>query len=294
MDKKHAYLIICHNHFHQLGTLLETLDDPRNDIYLHIDRKSGEFPKQSLEAAVKFSHIYYVDRINVNWGGYSQIQAEMLLLESAVTNETPYQYYHLISGVDLPVKSQDDIHRFFDQNAGKEFISFSTKSNQTKDFLDRIAIYHFFQDKIGRNEGFLAQIEKLLTNVQRLLSVDRIGDKKELFYKGTNWFSITDDLARFVVSPAQKDFINQYMKWSRCADEIFLQTIAMYSPYKDNITNDTLRLIDWKRGNPYTFTAADYDLLMTSDCLFARKFDETADAEIIQRIAAAIKNPAEN
>lgn len=31
--------------------------------------------------------------------------------------------------------------------------------------------------------------------------------------------------------------------------------------------------IDWKRGNPYTFEDGDYEELIASDYLFARKFD---------------------
>ena len=37
---KHAYLIMAHANIGQLSQLLLALDDPRNDIYLHIDAKS--------------------------------------------------------------------------------------------------------------------------------------------------------------------------------------------------------------------------------------------------------------
>ena len=36
--KKHAYLIMAHNNFYILEKLLHLLDDPRNDIYVHIDK----------------------------------------------------------------------------------------------------------------------------------------------------------------------------------------------------------------------------------------------------------------
>lgn len=294
MTKQHAYLIICHNHFRQLGVLLSLLDDERNDIYLHVDKKSGDFPKSFLQKQLKRSRLFYVERLNVHWGGYSQIRTEMILLETAIKNKTEYAYYHLLSGVDLPIKSQDEIHRFFDENMGGEFLSFSIKDNQTKEFLDKISLYYFFQDKVGRNGGFLSTIENLSTSLQRRLSVDRLGDKRSLFYKGTNWFSITDGLARFITAPKQQAFIERYMKYTCCADEIFLQTIGMNSPYRENITNTSMRLIDWKRGNPYTFTIEDYDLIMASDCLFARKFDESKDAKIIRKIAAAVKKNSAN
>ena len=42
MDK-HAYLIMAHDHLDFLKERLLCLDDSRNDIYLHIDRKAGSF-----------------------------------------------------------------------------------------------------------------------------------------------------------------------------------------------------------------------------------------------------------
>lgn len=38
MVKKHAYLVMARSNWNQLATLLNLLDDPRNDIYLHIDK----------------------------------------------------------------------------------------------------------------------------------------------------------------------------------------------------------------------------------------------------------------
>ncbi len=287
--KKHAYLIICHNHFSQLGTLLGLLDDPRNDIYIHVDQKVDEFPRQMLNEKLRYAHIYYIDRLSISWGGYSMVQCEINLLEAAVSNTAAeYAYYHLLSGVDLPLRSQEQIHRFFDENTGKEFLSFSTKANQTKDFLDRVAFYHLLQEKVGRTRGALSKIETLLIKSQQYLHIDRLGSDRDRFYKGNQWFSITDALARFVLLPEQKAFTEKHMKWSCCSDELFIQTLTMNSPYKDNIVNDSMRMIDWKRGTPYTFRTEDYDLLMQSDKLFARKFDEDIDAEIIKRIAGSI------
>lgn len=38
---RHAFLLIAHNEFQLLKVLLSMLDDKRNDIFLHIDKKSG-------------------------------------------------------------------------------------------------------------------------------------------------------------------------------------------------------------------------------------------------------------
>ena len=45
-----------------------------------------------------------------------------------------------------------------------------------------------------------------------------------------------------------------------------------------------MRHIDWKRGKPYIFRNDDFDELISSNCMFARKFDEKIDNEIIEKI----------
>ena len=51
-----------------------------------------------------------------------------------------------------------------------------------------------------------------------------------------------------------------------------------------------MRYIDWKKGNPYSFTINDYDELMNSGCLFARKFDLKTEEQqqIVEKIYAEL------
>ena len=53
--------------------------------------------------------------------------------------------------------------------------------------------------------------------------------------------------------------------------------------------NCSLRHIDWEKGKPYTFQMEDYEELMNTEDLFARKFDEQIDLRIIDMILSAIK-----
>ena len=123
--KKHAYLIKAHHQFALLRKLLMLLDDERNDIYIHIGM-DVKFEREELKGVVKKSALYFVESVREQWGGYSQIQSELILFQAAW--EHGYAYYHLISGVDLPIKTQDEIHEFFHEHYGKEFIYFCPKT----------------------------------------------------------------------------------------------------------------------------------------------------------------------
>lgn len=56
---KHAFLIIAHNEYPVLEVLLSMLDDERNDIYLHIDKRattvSANKKSQNAESRLLFN-----------------------------------------------------------------------------------------------------------------------------------------------------------------------------------------------------------------------------------------------
>ena len=76
---KYAYLIICHRSDASLCYLLKSIDDERNDIYVHVDAKARDFDFDKVKASVIYSELSFTRRINVTWGGYSQPEAEMIL-----------------------------------------------------------------------------------------------------------------------------------------------------------------------------------------------------------------------
>ena len=281
---KHAYLIMAHNQPSLLKKLLILIDDERNDIYIHIDKKMKNFKREEYENVVKKSPVFWTERTDVKWGDYSQVNCEMLLLKEATKIE--HQYYHLLSGVDLPLKKQDEIHEFFNEYNGLEFIG-EDHPSINEGILDRIKFYHILRDKKGTIGLYIKQIN---VSVQKKLKVNRLKNYLDIsFQKGRNWFSITHDLALYVIQ--KENWIQKMFKWSQCGDEMFLQTVARNSEFSDKICNtntmpkilDT-RYIDWKRGEPYIFRNEDYVELKNAKALFARKFDEKIDNQIIEKL----------
>ena len=280
---KHAYLIIAHKFDKTFKTLIELLDDKDNDIFVHMDAKLDSYDPAKTEKLAKKSHVYHVKRTNVCWGGYSQINVELLLVEKAI-NTGKYGYYHLISGEDLPLMKQSEMHKFFEKNKGKEFLDFQSEQFGCN---DRVRYWYPFQEKWGRKHW---PITKMMIVLQKPF-IRR--NKNIEFQKGQNWFSITDDFARYVIS--KKTWIEEVFRKTWCCDEVFLQTVLVNSKYKDNVYCDKrsanswknsccMRYIDWLRGGPYIFRSEDYDELMSCGMCFARKFDAEVDDKIIDKI----------
>lgn len=286
---KHAFLIIAHDQFELLKILIKMLDDERNDIFIHIDSKVKDFDFNEFLKLPQFSRIYFTDRISVTWGDFSQVKAELILLSKAVENENDensYSYFHLLSGADLPIKTNDEIHKFFDENAGKEFIHFSS-NEPSSSAQSRIRYYHIFRKKRNLFYKILAQIA---LKVQKALGVNRLKKNHLIVQKGTNWFSITHDFANYVVS--KRNEIEKIFRYSYCCDEVFLQTMLVNSDFKNSLympdcNNDQLacaRYIDWDRGNPYIFRTVDFEDLISSPAMFARKFSMETNKEIVYKI----------
>lgn len=292
MSKKHAYLIMAHNKFDMLCHLLKLLDDERNDIYLHIDLKAKDVPYEEIKKSVNLSKLTIVKRIDVIWGSFTQIECEMELIKSA-TNNGEYQYLHLLSGLDLPIKSQDEIHNFFDEYNGKEFLDIEIEDND-RHTRARCRYYWLFQKYNARHskKTIFNLLEGISVRIQRTLKLSRISDEIEI-KKGANWFSITGAFAKYIVSLDEK--IKKHFKYTFCADEVFMQTILYNSDFRKNLFISTdgdpvnRRLIDWKRGNPYVFRKEDIDMIESSHCLFARKFDNEIDSKIISEIDELIE-----
>lgn len=284
--QKHAYLIMAHNNFEQLQLLISLLDDARNDIYLHIDKKVTDFSTETVKT--RYAGLFFVDPISVTWGGHSQIQCEMLLFKSAAPGH--YMYYHLISGIDLPLKTQDEIHAFFQEHSRMNFIGYDKIAQETKSFAFRTQYYHIFSNIAGKGQTpikrILRKINTTLVRIQALLHIKR----KEIvpLYKGANWVSITDEMVQYILS-CEKIIKKQFF-YSHCGDEVFLQSIAMQSPYRDKIIDNSYRAVTWEGVTPRIYRKEDVPQLLASSDLFARKFDSKVDAEAIRLVVEHLSN----
>ena len=99
---RHAYLIIAHTEFKLLENLVSILDYPNNDIFIHIDKKV----EYCVKYMPKHAHLYHVEeanRVDIRWGDCTQIYSELALYKLA-HQYGPYDYYHLMSAICMPIK----------------------------------------------------------------------------------------------------------------------------------------------------------------------------------------------
>lgn len=282
---KHAYLILAHTEFRLLQTLIDCLDDDRNDIYVHIDQKVEKIPALHADHA---GLQLLEPRIDIRWGDYSMVEAELTLFEAAASRGT-YDYYHLLSGVDLPLRSQDEIHAFFDANRGKEFVGY-LYLEMTPDLGRRMQRWHIFPRHFSRKRNGYSAIRALCLRLQEVAGIKRNRDVE--FRKGAQWVSITDGLVRYLLE--RRDWMEKVFSHTFVPDECVVQTVVWNSPFREHLYSlesegkGCLRCIGWRNDELYDWTAADFETLMASGALFARKFN-SKDWPFIEQIAALSK-----
>nr|WP_278296244.1 glycosyltransferase [Butyrivibrio sp. ob235] len=286
---------MAHNEFHMLRKLLTELDDERNDIFLHIDKKTQFVDQNEITSWVHYSNVFFVKRRKVFWGTYSIVECELEMLAAAVKGN--YHYYHLISGTDFPLKSQDFIHDYLEEE-DSEFIDFHKEGDKGDLFLYKIKYYYPLLRYVGKGEfngvgkrqdflRFLKKQQWKLLECQKKIGIDRIKKYRNVsFYKGNQWFSITHDFAEYILSC--KKMIKKMYRFSNGPDEIVVPTIALNSQYAGRVKKKSLRLIDWERGTPYSFINSDFDELTNSQAFFARKISYDEEPLLVNRLARKI------
>lgn len=285
---RHAYLIMAHHRPDLLQLLINALDDTRNDLFIHIDKKSS---MNENMFACQHSRLYFIPRMSVAWGGYSQVECVYALLRFALDTST-YEYYHLLTGVNYPLWNQDYIHAFFDNNKGKEFVGF----DNSFDCKERLRYYVAFAE-FGKLTGMRGKVVQILRyihkKIQILFASDRTKNSDLVFKKGCAYFSITEELVKKVLEEENK--LKPFLLHTISSDEVFMQTIVFNSRFKDSLYNledeydGCMRELAWPSNlgevrSGCNFIDDDLMYLINSKRLFAMKFESPCGISLINDI----------
>lgn len=116
---KQAILVQCHKNPKQVNLLLDALDDPNLDIYVHIDKKSNIGSEIKTGKQIHILPDEY--RVDVGWAVFSQVEATLNLMRYAAA-WGEYGHYLLCSGQDYPLVKASELSDFLNKNADFNFV----------------------------------------------------------------------------------------------------------------------------------------------------------------------------
>lgn len=290
-----AYCILCHKYTPVLEELVRQLDEPGNELFIHVDGKSRI---EDFAPLRNRTNIHFVEpRTKIYWGGFGMIESTLRLFTA--TRSGNYHYIILLSGDTLPLYRPNEIRAFLEKAyaEGREFMH--TTTSITLEEVGWIRQRRFFADK-----------STLMRRIKRIFMKCFMRQDNPYFNRmppltrGSQWIAVTDHLRDHIFDylATHPDYYKAF-RYSHCADESFFQTLLGDTPFAGRNTNHSLVHTDWSQGgaHPKMFTTDDLPLMATlrssrkgadTGPLFVRKIDDGLDIVRYREIVLGEKSAA--
>jgi hypothetical protein len=275
-----AYLVLVHRLPEQFKKLFKAIYEPSNFYLIHIDKKANQqIGEEVTDFLQKYPNVHILKSENVIWGGYSMVQAELDGMKYLLEMDAKWDYFINLSGQDYPLKSQKIIKEFLSKNNGKNYIKIANQEKIRPETMNRIENYfEETEDKISEK-----------THKREFM-------KGVIPYIGGQWMILTRSCCEFISNNMEVKKFEDYYLNTLIADESFFQTVLMNTSFDEILINDDKRAIIWIpdgdiKLRPKTFTKSDLNFLQTGNHLFARKFDDNVDNNIIEAIKIQYDKP---
>ncbi len=264
-----AYLVLVHRFPEQFKRLFRAIYHPNNHYLISVDQKSGSEFFTDIEVFLKdFPNAYIIESGKVIWGGYSMVQSELEGMKHLLALDLNWDFFINLSGQDFPLKTQAQIYDFLGRNRKRNFLKVANQATVRPDTMNRIE-NHFHETDTGVSSTHKRPFLKGVTS-----------------YIGGQWMILTRDCCEFICNSGEARKFEDFYRHTLIPDESFFQTVLMNTSFSGEIVDDDKRAIIWiPEGDiklrPKTFTKTDLKFLLKGDNLFARKFDEVVDEEIL-------------
>ncbi len=265
-----AYLVLVHRFPEQFKRLFRAIYHPNNHYLISVDQKSGSDFFTDIEVFLKdFPNAYIIESGKVIWGGYSMVQSELEGMKHLLALDLNWDFFINLSGQDFPLKTQAQIFDFLGRNRKRNFLKVANQATVRPDTMNRIE-NHFHETDMGISS----------------VTYKRPFLKGVTSYIGGQWMILTRDCCEFICHSGEARKFEDFYRHTLIPDESFFQTVLMNTSFSGEIVDDDKRAIIWiPEGDiklrPKIFTKTDLNFLLKGDNLFARKFDEVVDAEIL-------------
>lgn len=277
-----AYFMLVHRYPHQFKRLFKSIYHEKNHYVIHVDKRAGESIYDEINLFLSdYKNASILESKEAIWGGYSLVDAQLRGIEKLVTSGATWDYFINLSGQDFPLKNQEFIMEYLSKFDGYEFIKVVNQN------LVRPETMHRIKDYVQEIEGEL--VISTAANRSFLKGVTP--------YIGNQWMILSKGFCEFITYSPELAVFKDFYRNTLIADESFFQTVLMNTTFKSRIIYDDKREIDWVESSdiklrPRDFLTEDAAMLINSNNLFARKFDENADSGILSILEASMKSSA--
>lgn len=226
-----AVLVLAYSAPNVLARTITILKSINFDFYVHLDAKADEIEYKENLGDSASNCLFLEDRINISWGGFTMIKAELLLVKTAMYNKN-YDKLILISDDSFPIKPYNFLIEFF-----------SNKTDQItlkKQLIDS-PFYHRYEnfycyDNQATTVRYLPNADRriperivnseLEIQISEISFLRRLGKKVVDIYWGPQFWALTSETIKKVMSFIDSDlhFVKSF-EYSALPDESFIHSI---------------------------------------------------------------------
>ena len=273
-----AYCLTVHTRPEQTGRLLDRIGDAGDHYYVDVFnegleekwRQALDRPSLDIETVFKYAN---------GWGSFKLVQATLDAMEHF--RELPYDYFINLSGQCYPLRPVEQIKQRLAAENGRSFMEYEP----------------FPRPRWSEENGGYRRVERIFFRPFKHASIWSVPRLRKIPlgmrpYGGSQWFCLHKSHVEFVLSFLEEHpEVVTFYKHSLIPDEMFFQTILMNSELRDEIINDSKRFTDWSKKCtplPATLLSEDVPRLERSGKFFARKFDTSMDARVLDILDARL------
>ncbi len=309
-----VYLITSHTQPTQVIRLIEIIRklSPESYIAIHHDQSKSKLLEDDV---TKIRNVYLIPNpIEIEWGGISQVDSFLHSVKWLAT-KISFDWLVLISGQDYPISNLsqfesdisaslfDGYFRYFPALGGGGN-GWPKNTGEKRYYYKYFSFPHFLY---YHHISILIQaaITEVLTLINKSLifnviiaakkNKNKIGIKRFstpfndqfICYGGWDWFTLNKRcIEKILLTVTDNYSLLNYYKTTDIPSESFVHTI-LNNNFELNISNNPMRYVHWTGKNnssPSIICSSDYEAVINSNMPFARKFDITVDAEVLDRI----------
>lgn len=284
---KQALLITAFREFNRVVDICNIFDSEQYVIYVHIDKKSI-VPQSFLNELSTFKNVHLIEpRLKINWGSVHLSRAFVRLIQECLRDEKVF-YAHIIDEATFPIKSRNYITKYVSDNRDFSMIDIQPISAGKEKFFTTYHFHNLINMKNKKHWVLRNVVCRVIpTKVQQILRIKRKALPITPFMSGA-WFSLSRECMEYVINFLnQNNNFHRQFKYTFAAEEVLFATIIGNSHLKDKIINNH-RYDDWsciRNGClPANLDITDYNKILSSSGIFARKFNNNYSNELQKKV----------
>jgi hypothetical protein len=287
---KQVFLIQAHKDLGQLNALIEQLRDDDFLVYVNLDRKCDVDP-----AGVDPRARLVRKRIDVHWGGFSQVQATLNSLAQIVDEVPEFDKVLFLSAQDFPLLSNAALKDELARLSGRELLDTVAIGSASGQWAADFRYRYFYRDQGSAAERLACS---LLNRIMRALGLERRMPRAMQPYGGSSWWALSRDCVLALLERVRREPRTvRFFRSVACPDELFFQTLVMNSPFRTRVLGQNFRYVQWPENgarNPKVLDEADFERIAAArdkcGAQFCRKIDSRASAGLLPRLLALRTN----